>query len=174
MNTTNHLPLVKSIATKLCRYLPSTLDKDDLIQEGAVALVECLRSHDPARGAFSTYAYPFIRGAMLDIIRKQDWAPRLERQRNPDRLKKMVSMFEPNQNGSTLADDLADDDPTLKRFIHRDEIGYKLRNVNQPDRWLLQEYYMQGRTLAEIGLKLGVTKQRIEQRHAKIMKELRS
>ena len=63
---TDHIPLVKSIVGKLCRYLPATLDRDDLIQGGTVALVECFARYDPARGAFSTYAYPFIRGATLD------------------------------------------------------------------------------------------------------------
>lgn len=69
--------LVKRIAHHLLGRLPQTVSLDDLIQAGMIGLIEALRKYDGARGAsFETYAGIRIRGAMLDEVRKTDWAPR--------------------------------------------------------------------------------------------------
>jgi RNA polymerase sigma factor for flagellar operon FliA len=57
--------------------LPPTVQVDDLIQSGMIGLLEAARNYDASQGAsFETYAGIRIRGAMLDEIRKGDWAPR--------------------------------------------------------------------------------------------------
>jgi RNA polymerase sigma factor for flagellar operon FliA len=70
-------PLVKRIAHHLIVRLPAAVQVDDLIQAGMVGLLEAARRYDPSQGAaFPTFAERRIRGAMLDEIRKGDWAPR--------------------------------------------------------------------------------------------------
>ncbi len=72
-----HGPLVKRIACHLLSRLPPSVQLDDLIQAGMIGLLEASRNYDPTQGAsFETYAGIRIRGAMLDEIRKGDWAPR--------------------------------------------------------------------------------------------------
>lgn len=72
-----HAPLVKRIAYHLMSRLPSSVQVDDLIQAGMIGLLEASRNYDAAQGAsFETYASIRIRGAMLDEVRKGDWAPR--------------------------------------------------------------------------------------------------
>jgi RNA polymerase sigma factor for flagellar operon FliA len=72
-----HAELVKRIAYHLVGRLPSQVDVDDLIQAGMVGLLEASANFVPDRGAtFETYAGIRIRGAMLDTLRKLDWAPR--------------------------------------------------------------------------------------------------
>ncbi|VAX03942.1 RNA polymerase sigma factor for flagellar operon [hydrothermal vent metagenome] len=72
-----HAPLVKRIAYHLMSRLPPSVQQDDLIQAGMIGLLESLRNYDASQGAsFQTYARIRIRGAMLDEIRKNDWAPR--------------------------------------------------------------------------------------------------
>ena len=72
-----HSPLVKRIAYHLIARLPASVQVDDLMQAGLIGLLEAARQYDPAQGAsFETYAGIRIRGAMLDEIRKNDWAPR--------------------------------------------------------------------------------------------------
>ena len=72
-----YLPLVKRIAYHLMSRLPPSVQQDDLIQAGLIGLLEALRNYDATQGAsFQTYARIRIRGAMLDEIRKNDWAPR--------------------------------------------------------------------------------------------------
>jgi RNA polymerase sigma factor for flagellar operon FliA len=74
---TRHAPLVKRIAYHLIARLPPSVQVDDLIQAGLMGLLEAARHYDPSQGAsFETYAGIRIRGAMLDEIRKNDWAPR--------------------------------------------------------------------------------------------------
>jgi RNA polymerase sigma factor for flagellar operon FliA len=72
-----YTPLVKKIAYHLMSRLPPSVQQDDLIQAGLIGLLEALRNYDASQGAsFQTYARIRIRGAMLDEIRKNDWAPR--------------------------------------------------------------------------------------------------
>ncbi|MCC6708585.1 MAG: RNA polymerase sigma factor FliA [Gammaproteobacteria bacterium] len=73
----DYAPLVKRIAYHLMTRLPPTVQVDDLIQSGMIGLLEAARNYDASQGAsFETYAGIRIRGAMLDEIRKGDWAPR--------------------------------------------------------------------------------------------------
>ncbi|WP_150299350.1 RNA polymerase sigma factor FliA [Pseudomonas profundi] len=70
-------PLVKRIAYHLLGRLPSSVQVEDLMQAGMIGLLEASRKFDHSKGAsFETYAGIRIRGAMLDEVRKGDWAPR--------------------------------------------------------------------------------------------------
>jgi len=73
----NYLPLVKKIGLHLVARLPKHVELDDLLQVGALGLIQARESFDPTRGAsFATYAGIRIRGAMLDEVRRNNWAPR--------------------------------------------------------------------------------------------------
>jgi RNA polymerase sigma factor for flagellar operon FliA len=73
----SHAPLVKRIAHHLLMRMPSSVQLDDLVQSGMIGLLEAARKYDVSKGAsFETYAGIRIRGAMLDEIRRGDWAPR--------------------------------------------------------------------------------------------------
>ena len=72
-----HAPLVRRIAYHLMGRLPPSVDVGDLIQSGMIGLLEAARHYATDRSAsFETYAGIRIRGAMLDEVRKGDWAPR--------------------------------------------------------------------------------------------------
>lgn len=72
-----YAPLVKRIAYHLLARLPASVQLDDLIQAGMIGLLEVAGKYNPEKGAsFETYAGIRIRGAMLDEVRKGDWAPR--------------------------------------------------------------------------------------------------
>ncbi len=72
-----HLDLVKRIAWHLAARLPASVDTDDLVQAGTIGLIEAARHYSGDRGAsFETYAGIRIRGAMVDELRRGDWAPR--------------------------------------------------------------------------------------------------
>lgn len=69
--------LVKRVAYHLVGRLPPSVEVDDLIQAGMIALLEAGRQYAPDRGAsFETYAGIRVRGAMLDEVRRNNWAPR--------------------------------------------------------------------------------------------------
>ncbi len=72
-----HAPLVKRIANQMMTKLPPSVDVNDLIQAGLMALMESMDRYDPAQGAnFETFAGQRVRGAMLDELRSLDWMPR--------------------------------------------------------------------------------------------------
>ena len=72
-----HAELVKRIAYHLAGKLPPSVDVSDLIQAGMLGLLEAAANFSTGRGAsFETYAGIRIRGAMIDALRKLDWAPR--------------------------------------------------------------------------------------------------
>lgn len=72
-----HADLVKRIAYHLVSRMPPSVEVDDLIQAGMIGLLDAARHYTATKGAnFETYAGIRIRGAMLDEVRKADWAPR--------------------------------------------------------------------------------------------------
>lgn len=80
-----HAELVKRIAYHLAGRLPPSVEVDDLIQAGMLGLLEAAANFSSDRGAkFETYAGIRIRGAMLDALRKLDWAPRSVHRRARD------------------------------------------------------------------------------------------
>jgi RNA polymerase sigma factor for flagellar operon FliA len=72
-----HAELVKRIAYHLAGRLPPQVEVEDLVQAGMLGLLEAAAHYTAGRGAsFETYAGIRIRGAMLDALRRLDWAPR--------------------------------------------------------------------------------------------------
>lgn len=77
-----HLNLVHHVARQLSRALAAPADLDELISCGTIGLMNALEAFDPSRGlAFSTFAVPRIRGAILDELRRQDHVPRSVRRK---------------------------------------------------------------------------------------------
>jgi RNA polymerase sigma-B factor len=73
-----NLPLVRQLAGRLA---PRTgLPFDDLVQVGALGLLRAIEAFDPRRGArFSSFAVPFIRGAIAHELRDRGSLVRIPR-----------------------------------------------------------------------------------------------
>ena len=70
-------PLVKYIVFKKVRELPARCEVEDFISCGLEALIASIDRYDPAKGAtLEQFAWTRIHGAVLDELRRQDWAPR--------------------------------------------------------------------------------------------------
>src|SRR5436853_396364 len=70
-------PLVKYIVYNKIRELPARCEVDDFISCGLEALINSIERYDPSKGAtLEQYAWTRIHGAVLDELRRQDWAPR--------------------------------------------------------------------------------------------------
>jgi RNA polymerase sigma factor (sigma-70 family) len=82
---TENLSLVHHVARQLERKLSNELDHDELVSAGTLGLMSAMTAFDPDRGlAFSTFAVPRIRGAILDELRRQDHVPRSVRRKTRD------------------------------------------------------------------------------------------
>jgi len=80
-----HVGLVYHVARQLCRAKQMEVEIDELVSAGTLGLIEAFNNFDAKRGlAFSTFAAPRIRGAMLDELRRQDHVPRSVRRRTRD------------------------------------------------------------------------------------------
>jgi RNA polymerase sigma factor for flagellar operon FliA len=72
-----YAPLVKYIVFKKVRELPARCDVEDFISCGLEALIASIDRYDPEKGAtLEQFAWTRIHGAVLDELRRQDWAPR--------------------------------------------------------------------------------------------------
>ncbi|GLZ30143.1 RNA polymerase sigma factor FliA [Lentzea sp. NBRC 105346] len=76
----SHLSLVRREVRSLARRLPAHVDRDDLESAGMTALVACARSYR-GNGSFVQVATVRVRGALLDELRRLDWASRSVRVR---------------------------------------------------------------------------------------------
>jgi RNA polymerase sigma factor for flagellar operon FliA len=77
-----YLPLVKTVVGRIAMTLPEHVDMEDLCSAGTVGLLNAVRNFDAGNGAsFETYARIRIRGAVLDELRRMDWAPRPMREK---------------------------------------------------------------------------------------------
>lgn len=81
----DNLSLVHYVAKQLSRSMSADADPDEMVNIGTLGLMSALESFDEGRGlAFSTYAVPRIRGAILDELRRQDHVPRSIRRKTRD------------------------------------------------------------------------------------------
>lgn len=72
-----HLPLVNHVVFQVAVHFPRHVDRNDLINAGAIGLVEAARRYEGSRGVpFNRFAAQRIRGAIIDAVRAADWAPR--------------------------------------------------------------------------------------------------
>jgi RNA polymerase sigma factor for flagellar operon FliA len=71
------LPMVRKLAWHLSGSGGPTVEVDDLVQAGLVALTECAQKHDgPSEDGFAAYAKLRVRGAMVDLLRSSSPDPR--------------------------------------------------------------------------------------------------
>jgi RNA polymerase sigma factor for flagellar operon FliA len=71
------LPWARHFARSCASKLPSHLDHDDLQSAGVLGYLRAASRYDAARGtSFRGYCALRIRGAVLDELRRWDWAPR--------------------------------------------------------------------------------------------------
>src|SRR5919112_1781358 len=70
-------PMVKYIVFRKVRELPPRCEVEDFLSCGLEALIASIDRYDPERGAsLEQFAWTRVHGAVLDELRRQDWAPR--------------------------------------------------------------------------------------------------
>ena len=72
-----HVDLVKAMASRLRRRLPSQVEISELVSVGVLGLIDAATRYQPTLGVpFDAFARRRIQGAMLDALRGLDWVPR--------------------------------------------------------------------------------------------------
>ncbi len=71
------MPMVRYIVYRKVREVPAQCDVEDFLSCGLEALIRSIERYDPGKGAtLEQYAWTRIHGAVLDELRRHDWAPR--------------------------------------------------------------------------------------------------
>ncbi|HEV7162886.1 MAG TPA: sigma-70 family RNA polymerase sigma factor [Solirubrobacteraceae bacterium] len=71
------MPMVRYIVYRKIREVPAQCDVEDFLSCGLEALIRSIDRYDPSKGAtLEQYAWTRIHGAVLDELRRHDWAPR--------------------------------------------------------------------------------------------------
>ena len=74
--------LVKITAGRVVTSLPPNVERDDLISAGIIGLIKAIDQFDTGRQVkFEMYVIALIRGAILEMLREEDWVPRSVRER---------------------------------------------------------------------------------------------
>lgn len=93
----DHYPLVRTIAERLARRLPTHVRIGDLKGAGTIGLIQAVDRYDPTLGVpFKPFAELRIHGAMIDELRGADWVPRSVRrtiQRIEETQRKLLLQF---------------------------------------------------------------------------------
>lgn len=104
----DHVPLLKHIVGRMAIDLPASVERDDLYGYGMVGLISAADGWEPSRGLrFSTYAFPRIRGAILDELRKADFLPRGRREKVRE-LERAVSELEQAGGSAPSPEEIAE------------------------------------------------------------------
>ena len=118
-------PLVKFIVYRKVREMPARCEVEDFIGCGLEALIQSIDRYDPSKGAtLEQYAWTRIHGAVLDELRRLDWAPRSVRrwERDIDKaVEEFVALHGRRPRSEELADAMGVSSDELRR--RRDEIA---------------------------------------------------
>jgi RNA polymerase sigma factor for flagellar operon FliA len=114
------LPWARKFARSCSSRLPAHLDHEDLQAAGVLAYLRAASRYDASAGAsFRGYCATRIRGAVLDEVRRWDWAPRSVH-RNHRRITRITShltgQLEREPTPRELADALGVDDDDFAAF----------------------------------------------------------
>ena len=72
----HYMDSIKKTVMSMRSRLPGNMQYDDFVNQGVLALIDCIEKYDMDRGAsFDTYIYKRLRGSVLSYMRKQSWLP---------------------------------------------------------------------------------------------------
>ena len=179
---TANLRFVAHVAKK---YQGQGVDFDDLVSEGNIALVEAARKYDASHGnRFISYAAPFIERSMKKVIDEQ--AAMVATPKNATDVEKRrgraLSVDAPlggKENVSLLSVLNNVDSPSPEKNVSgcedMDEIIYLLKKLNEREREVIARSFgigISNMTMAEIGEKMGLKRERVRQIRKKAMRKM--
>jgi RNA polymerase sigma factor for flagellar operon FliA len=169
------------------------VSREELRQEGFVALLSVLPRYDPTLGArFSTYCYPRVFGAMVDYAQREAQASRAslatsqllaDEEPGPE----TVDFQEPREHAlavlrgritsfilrTALAPE-PDPDPEalLVAKTRLETVQRLLPQLDDEERTFLQHFYVDGENLETTGARMGIHKRTATRIHQRIKKRL--
>jgi RNA polymerase sigma factor for flagellar operon FliA len=216
-------PMVRYIVYRKVREVPAQCDVEDFLSCGLEALIRSIERYDPDKGAtLEQFAWTRIHGAVLDELRRHDWAPRslrraeraingaherfvAEHERQPTRpelaaaagmsaselgarldelaLAEVGSLNKTirSEDSTTIEridtlesdDEYADPMLSAERTAAKERFREAFSQLPARERQVAVLLYVEGRTLRDIGTRLGVSESRVSQIHTELRRRLR-
>lgn len=141
------------IATNAVNSLRSSgVDRDELVSDAQLAMLQALRAYDPSRGAsIGTFLYRQVRWRMLDMLRSR----RLTNRLGKPRWKLPQQLLDESQ--------LLDTRTAPESFECREYFDWLTQSLPPRHRDVVVGYFRDGRTLEDIGAEIGRSKCRCSQ-----------
>lgn len=149
----DHIKLVFGVAKSYVKKGP--IEDSDVFSDGCLGLMKAVDTYQPEKGAFSTWAIPIIKNEIVTAYR--------------DRMKRAKL--------STISLEL---DPVAKEEIPFELVHLLLEpsledtEDDQINRKILIDHFFEGLTWAEIGRRIGLTRERVRQRGNEALELLRT
>jgi RNA polymerase sigma factor FliA len=122
------VPLVRHLAYRKVRELPAWCEVDDLVSSGVKGLIGALDRYDPSKGAsLEQFVWTRIQGAVIDSLRRLDWAPRSLRRWERDTERAGEAFLREHGRRPTDAELAA------KLGVGEDELRAKMRDLATAD-----------------------------------------
>jgi RNA polymerase sigma factor for flagellar operon FliA len=164
------MPLVRRQAWHVHGSGVAGIELEDLVQAGAVALCECVQRHKgESDDGFAAYAKMRVRGAMIDLVRRT--VP-LARSAAAGSVR-FVDIADAGDDDPRFADDAPDAFEQLSQFEQREHLFAAIGELPERLRLVVQLYFVEELSLAEIAAVLSISIPRVHQLKARALESLR-
>lgn len=164
-------------------YTTDEYEKEELIQSANIAIWKAYEKYDKTQGDFHSYALVYIKGAMMN------WLTRNSRTVKPSaRLVNEILSDETETFKKTISIDIQNEDGiNLDETIGIEEEDNELDDQQEAIRSLLRQYlsqlkeqyqiilklrYVEEKSINDIGIELGLTRQAVDQQLTKAISQL--
>lgn len=144
----DYIPLAKKIARQTSLKTPPSVTEEEILSAAYMGLVSAARRFDSGKGKFAPYARLRISGEINDYLRSR---------RGPE-----VSEIE-----FEVTQDYEDE------VLTRDFFDFLATRLSESEDEVLRMYYLEGRTLKDIGDRRGVGESRVSQILSGSLKKLK-
>ena len=162
------------VVTLARQYTSELLSTDDLVSEGSIGLIKAAEKFDPSKGKpFVTFAAPYIRHSIEEAIRKVTGEIPV--------LSTDESLPVGSKNNYTLLNVLEDKDATkadliLEQASLSDDLIRTIVLLNEREQAIVKSFFgvdCERKTMAEIGIELGLKRERVRQIRDKALRKMR-
>ena len=193
-----YLYIVKAIASQMRNVYTGSLQMEDIINEGVIAIMKGIDRYDPERdNKFETFISRRIRGMIIDLVRKNDWMPRDFRKQVKAMEDLQISLGrslgrlpadeevadalgitddEGEHQSLQLSSGDADSQPE-KAFLKiesRQVLAEAIKGLKEKEQMVISLYYMEELNMGQIAQILGVSEPRISQIHSSAIRKLKA
>jgi len=168
-----YAPIARWVAHKYAGGWSLATEWADVYADASIGVLNAIRHFDPAR-SLTQRAYVFIRarGAAIDGIRQRGYKSRKDVDTRHVPLSLDMLRNDVDDGGDGL--DLGTIEHGYDEVDAAVTVPLLLVHLSRRRRFVIEAYYLAGRSMADIGAELGVTESRVCQIHVQALRQMRA